>query len=243
MEKVSIIIPVYNEEKVIQSCLEAVYALEERPFEVILVDAQSTDSTLSNAQEFECLILQSPKKGRAHQLDHAVRAAKGDYICILHADTLPNQKTVPLIKNALKNETVVLGGFRSIMKGTKPRRVISFHNYIKSYYAPFFFNPYRTLFKGLRLLFGDQVMFFRQKDYLNVDGFDLKEEVMEEAAFCIRMNQLGRVVQLSDKVYSSDRRVLEWGVLKAHFLYIAICVGWGWGVSSKKLAKLYPDVR
>jgi len=240
---VSVIIPVFNEEQAIEDCLIQLDALKERPLEVIVVDGGSTDKTLNIARDFDCIIFECPTKGRANQLDFAARKAKGDVLCFLHADTKPHQDLVPLVVETLKDEGVVLGAFRSIMKGKKVRRVISAHNYIKTYYAPFFFNPYKTLFKGLRLLFGDQVMFCRKQDYLNSGGFDLEEEVMEEAAFCLRMNKLGRIRQLNQKVYSSDRRVVEWGVLKAHFIYIAICTGWGWGVSSKKLAKLYPDIR
>lgn len=233
----------FNEEKVIRACLKNVYALKPQPDEVIIVDAGSTDQTIAIANEFDCRIIQSSVKGRSHQLDLGARKALSDHLCFLHADTKPHPNTVAIIEDILKNPKVVLGAFRSIMKGLKRRSIISFHNYIKSYYAPFFFNPYRTTFKGLKLLFGDQVMFCRQSDYLKVDGFDLNEEVMEEAAFCLRMNQLGKIVQLKEKVYSSDRRVVEWGVVKAHFLYVIICAGWSWGVSTKKLAKLYPDVR
>jgi rSAM/selenodomain-associated transferase 2 len=242
-QKISFIIPVFNEAKLIRSCLENVFALNEKPDEVIVVDAGSDDETAEIVRQFDCRLLQSPKKGRAYQLDLASRQASGDILVYLHADTLPNPDTIKLVRKALSNPEVVLGAFRSIMKGRSTRNIISFHNRIKSYYAPFFFNPHRTLFKGLRLLFGDQVMFCRKADYLASGGFDLQEEVMEEAAFCLRMNELGRIVQLKEKVYSSDRRVVEWGVWKAHFLYIAICTGWGWGISSKKLAKLYPDVR
>lgn len=239
----SVIIPVYNEEKTIRECLERVFALENNPIEVIVVDAGSTDKTVAIAEEFNCTLIQSPQKGRPYQLDFAARLAEGEHLCFLHADTIPHPQTVSVIEKALAKPGVVLGAFTSIMKGKKTRRVISFHNYIKSYYAPFFYNPYKTVFKGLKLLFGDQVMFCKKEDYIRSGGFDLEEEVMEEAAFCLRMNKLGKIVQLSERVYSSDRRVVEWGVIKAHFLYIIICSGWGWGVSSKKLAKLYPDVR
>lgn len=243
MKLVSIIIPVYNEEKSLRSCLESVSLLNPSPNEVIVVDGGSTDHTLSIAEEFNCRVLVSPKKGRANQQDYAARQAESELLVFLHADTLPHPLTVALVQEGLSKDKVVLGGFRSIMKGKRTRRIISAHNYIKTYYAPFFFNAYRTLFKGLRLLFGDQVLFCRKKDYLNSGGFDLKEEVMEEAAFCLRMNALGTIVQLNDKVYSSDRRVVEWWVMKAHFLYILICTAWGFGIPSKKLAKLYPDVR
>ncbi len=243
IDKVSFIIPVHNEESVIGECLTAIFEMDENPYEVLVVDANSADGTVEIASNFDCRILQSPTKGRAAQLDFGSRHARGSILVYLHADTCPHPETISLVTQALKNHEVVLGAFQSIMQGEKSRRLISFHNAIKTYYAPFFYNPYRSLFKGLRLLFGDQVMFCRKADYLRSGGFDLTEKVMEEAAFCLRMNQLGRIIQLNEKVFSSDRRVVEWGPLKAHFLYIAICAAWGLGVSSERLAKLYPDIR
>ena len=243
MSSVTIIIPVLNEETTIKSCLLSVYSLRPLPNEVIVVDGGSNDETLSIARAFNCKILNSPEKGRACQQDYAALKSKSELIIFLHADTIPHRHMVALVQKTLAKDEVVLGGFKSIMRGEKTRKVISFHNYIKTYYAPFLYNPYRTLFKGLKLLFGDQVIFCRKADYVKAGGFDLNQYVMEEAAFCLRMNKLGRITQLNDKVYSSDRRVVKWGVLKAHMLYILICTAWGFGFSSKNLAKLYPDIR
>lgn len=45
------------------------------------------------------------------------------------------------------------------MAGTQTTRWgVSLHNYLKTYYAPLLFRPH-LFFKGLRLLFGDQVIF------------------------------------------------------------------------------------
>ena len=242
-KEISVIIPVFNESTTIERCLKHVYSIFEDSAEVLVVDGGSQDATLTIARRFNCTILSSPVKGRAYQMDFAARQAEGKFLCFLHADTFLHQDTLRLIQLTLADQKVVLGAFRSVMCGQKARRLISFHNYIKSYYAPFLYNPYKTISKGLRLFFGDQVMFCRASDYIEAGGFDLNEEVMEEAAFCLRMNKLGRLIQLKEKVYSSDRRVVEWGVAKAHITYILICSAWGFGVSTKKLAKLYPDIR
>ena len=51
-EKISVIIPVKNEEAKIEQCLEAVFNQTIKPYEVIVVDGHSTDRTVENAKKF-----------------------------------------------------------------------------------------------------------------------------------------------------------------------------------------------
>jgi hypothetical protein len=53
----------------------------------------------------------------------------------------------------------------------------TFHNWIKTWYAPVIFRPHLFL-RGCRLLFGDHAMFFRRADFLAVGGCDETLTVM-----------------------------------------------------------------
>lgn len=53
MVHVSVIIPMYNEERYIARCLESLSKQSYKDFEVILVDDGSTDNTIRVAQTFE----------------------------------------------------------------------------------------------------------------------------------------------------------------------------------------------
>lgn len=46
MDKITVIIPVKNEEEKIEQCLEAVFNQTIKPFEVIVVDGHSGDQTV-----------------------------------------------------------------------------------------------------------------------------------------------------------------------------------------------------
>jgi GT2 family glycosyltransferase len=136
-----------------------------------------------------------------------------------------------------------LAGFTAILAGPeKTRWVTSFHNWIKTYYAPLLFRPHLFI-RGGRLLFGDHAMFFRRADFLAVGGFDEAMAVMEEAELCVRMARLGRTRLVNRIVLTSDRRVAKWGEWKANWIYLKVGFRWGMRIKPKALGHLYPDVR
>jgi GT2 family glycosyltransferase len=124
----------------------------------------------------------------------------------------------------------------------KTRWGVSLHNYLKTYYAPFIFRPH-LFFKGLRILFGDQVIFCRRSDFGNCGGFDVQLPIMEDADICIKLLQYGRIYLVDRVVQSSDRRVAKWGWLKANAIYFYIGYLWGIGVSATYLKQFYEDIR
>jgi cellulose synthase/poly-beta-1,6-N-acetylglucosamine synthase-like glycosyltransferase len=69
---VSIIVPAYNEEKVIANCVESILASDYRNIEVVLVDDGSTDNTYMVMQRYQHLprviALTKPNGGKASAL-------------------------------------------------------------------------------------------------------------------------------------------------------------------------------
>lgn len=240
---ISIVIPTLNEARHLDETLSFLHALEPAPFEIILVDGGSIDSTLTIARKHQVRICHATEKGRAAQMHEGALSAKGDTLCFLHADTIPSPDLVRVIERTLDNPSVALGGFVSLMSGKRTRYWFSFLNYIKTYLCPMFYRPGLFFGKGLKLLFGDQVIFCRKQDYLKAGGFDTSIQVMEEADFCLRMNKLGTIKMVHRLVRSSDRRVAEWGFWKANRIYFHIAFGWAFGVPNDKLARLYTQIR
>ena len=239
----SVIIPTFNEQKALPDVLKQLRKVLNKDDEVIIIDGGSTDATAAIILAHDFQFLKSNKKGRAAQMDFGARQAKGEYLCFLHADTIPPHDLKRKVKTTLSNQKVVLAGFTCIMKGKKTQWLMSALNYLKTYLLPLIYRPYAFLFNGLRLVFGDQLMFCRKSDYLASGGFNPKCLIMEEAELCLKMNELGSIKQIKDRVYSSDRRVQKLGPTKALYIYISIAIGWAFGVSTEKLSARYKPYR
>lgn len=244
MSRVSIIIPTLNEATSLGRTLRCLSILNPRVSEILVVDGGSKDDTLTIAQTAKTTIIQTPQGGRSIQMNAGAAAATGEILCFLHADTLVPDDLVSVIEQTLADSTIACGGFISLMTGTRTTRWgVSLHNYLKTYYAPLLFRPHLFFLKGLRLLFGDQVMFCRRQQFWQSGGFDPALPIMEEADLCLKLVRYGRIHQVNRVVQSSDRRVAQWGSLKATAIYLYIGFLWGIGASPAYLKRFYEDIR
>ena len=251
MSSVSIIIPTLNEEASLGKTLRQLALLSPLPKEVIVVDGGSEDETLIIAKSvFEYFsstvktqIFKYQYRGRSVQMNYGAEKATGDILCFLHADTTVPNDLITLIDKTLADPTVACGGFISLMAGSQRTRWgTSLHNYLKTYYAPLLFKPH-LFFKGLRLLFGDQVMFCRRYDFWDCNGFDEALPIMEDGDLCKKLARKGRICMVNRVVQSSDRRVAHWGAWKANAIYLYIGFLWGIGVDTNYLKRFYKDIR
>ncbi len=241
--RVSIIIPTLNEAMTLGRTLRCLSILEPPAWEILVVDGGSHDQTVAIAQAAAVPIIVSEQTGRSVQMNRGAATATGDVLCFLHADTLVPDDLVSAIDRTLANPAIAAGGLISLMTGESTTRWgVSFHNFLKTYYAPLLFRPH-LFFKGLRLLFGDQVMFCRRQAFCDCGGFDPALPIMEEADLCLKLVRYGRIRQINRTVQSSDRRVAKWGALKATTIYLCIGFLWGIGVSATELKRFYEEIR
>lgn len=84
---ISVVIPAYNEEKYIKGCLESLDKQTVKPYEIILVDNNCTDSTIAIAKEFNVTIIPEKKQGMIFARNTGYDAAKGDIIARTDSDT------------------------------------------------------------------------------------------------------------------------------------------------------------
>ena len=244
MPGLSIIIPTLNEAAYLGRTLSCLRLLEPPTAEIIVVDGGSRDETVTIADNYGISTISCPQAGRAIQMNQGAKAATGEFLCFLHADTLVPPDLVTLSEMTLAEPQVACGGFISLMAGENTTRWgVSFHNYLKTYYGPLLFRPHLFFLKGLRLLFGDQVMFCRRHDFWQCGGFEPNLPIMEDVDLCLKLVQRGRICLLNRVVQSSDRRVAKLGSIKANMIYLWVGFLWGLGVSATYLKRFYADIR
>jgi rSAM/selenodomain-associated transferase 2 len=243
MQRLSIIIPTLNEEACLASTLSNVQSLDPPAWEVLVVDGGSSDRTTAIAEAAGVRVLRSAATGRAAQMNEGARVARGNLLCFLHADTVIPADLVTIAAHTLADGSVACAGFVSLM--ASDRRTcwgISGMNLLKTYLAPLLFRPGQFL-RGLRLLFGDQVMITRRATFWRVGGFDASLPLLEDGDLCLRMVQQGRIQLIGRIVRSSDRRVRAWGAWKAIVTYLSIGILWGLGMPPSRMRRFYEDIR
>ena len=107
--KVSVIIPAYNEEKVLKKTLESMVETQYPRKEIIFVDDGSTDGTLDIAREFknQITVLHKENGGKASALNYGLVYAKGEIIVIVDADTIIGRNSLKeIVKGFEVNEHV-----------------------------------------------------------------------------------------------------------------------------------------
>ena len=86
--RLSLVIPVYNEEHHIKACLDAVAAQTVTPFEVIVVDNNSTDATAQLARGYPFVrVIEEPRQGRGWARSKGFDEAQGEIIGRIDADS------------------------------------------------------------------------------------------------------------------------------------------------------------
>ena len=242
MSTVTILIPALNEEKALPFTIDCLAAMSPAPDEIMMVDGGSEDATVALAVAAGYRVISSPKRGRAAQINFGVAHASGEVICILHADTLLPPDAINVIRETMADHRTALASFTPRIAGPSGTRWGStFHNWIKTWYAPLLTRPHLFM-RGTRLLFGDHAMFFRRTHYLEVGGCDERLVVLEEADLCIKLTRFGRIRMVPRWAWTSDRRIAAWGRWRANWIYFKVGIMWAFG-ARERLADYYPDVR
>lgn len=104
---VSVIIPVYNEEKYLFHCLSSLQNQTYKNFEVIIVDDGSTDKSIEIEKKFDTVLIKQNHKGAGAARNKGVLSSKGEIIVLLDADMKYDKKYIEkLISPILEGEAI-----------------------------------------------------------------------------------------------------------------------------------------
>lgn len=105
----SVIIPVYNEEKYIDNCLKSLFNQTEKPDEIIVIDNNCNDKTIEIVQKYKNInIIQEKKQGIIPARNKGFNIAKGDILVKIDADSiLPKNFIKKIKKNFIKKKDIL----------------------------------------------------------------------------------------------------------------------------------------
>ena len=91
MPKVSVIIPIYNEEKYLEECLESVVNQTLKDIEIICVNDGSTDGSKRiidkyTAKDSRIKVVDKPNSGYGNSMNRGIEAATGEYVGVVESD-------------------------------------------------------------------------------------------------------------------------------------------------------------
>ncbi len=181
----SIVIPAYNEEKLLGDCLSSVFEscriLDDsgRGFEVLVCDNNSTDSTAEIARAGGArVVFESVNQiGRARNCGAGV--AEGQWLLFIDADSVLNRDILADTLAAMENLKVVGGGSTLCFPADthkRARRMLAIWN---------------RMSRIFRLAAGSYI-FCRRTDFEEIGGFDDAYYAAEEIDLVIRLRRLAR---------------------------------------------------
>ncbi len=230
--KISIVIPILNEAATIGKLLSHLIqnASNDNLEEIIVVDGGSVDesqkvvNTLSKDIEVDIKCIPS-KKGRAVQLNTGAKAAKGDVLYFLHADSFPPNHYDDYILREITNGNNA-GCFR--MKFDYNHWWLLFLGWL-------------TQFRSKRCRGGDQSQFITKRLFKQIDGYDESYVVYEDNDLVDRLFAINEFVIIPKYVITSARRYREIGVLRLQYHFFNIHMRRWMGASSEDLYRYYKE--
>jgi rSAM/selenodomain-associated transferase 2 len=218
-QRLSVVVPALNEAPGIRAALEALAPLRAAGHEVIVADGGSADDTTQLALGLCDQLLKVPR-GRALQMNAGARAASGDALLFLHADTRLPLRADEAILSSLK--TRIWGRFDVKIEGR--HRLLGLVACAMNL---------RSRLTGIAT--GDQAIFVRREAFAGFPEIAL----MEDIAFCKAMKRLGPPACLREKVLTSARRWEARGVLRTILLMWRLRLMYFLGARPERLARIY----
>lgn len=220
--RISVIIPALNESGWVARAVTSTRPARET--EVLVVDGQSEDRTLEVARQSGARVL-TAARGRAAQMNAGARAATGELLLFLHADSRLPAGFDGEVRRLLARPDVAAGAFRlAIDPNSRALRLIAA---VANWRA-----------RRLELPYGDQALFLHAGLFEDLGGFP-ELPLMEDFELVRRLRRRGRIAIAPRSVRTSARRWRELGVGRTTLINQLAVAAYLAGVDPASIARWY----
>ncbi|MEZ7498127.1 TIGR04283 family arsenosugar biosynthesis glycosyltransferase [Flavobacterium sp. Arc3] len=225
MNKISIIIPVFNE---VNSIIKLVSHLENKAFqketiEIIAVDGGSTDGSQDKIKASSNVKLVQAGKGRAIQMNVGAKVATGNVLYFLHCDSYPPHHFDRIINDAIQQGRQA-GCFRMKFDYAHPVLMVS---------------QWFTRFNHISCRGGDQSLFVTKKLFDEIKGFNEQFIIYEDNEIISRLYAKKQFVVIPEYIITSARRYQQNGVWRLQYHFIIIHLKRRLGHSTESMLQYY----
>lgn len=222
---ISVIIPILNEEKILEKTLSRLRP-ELKNHELIIVDGGSTDGSIRIAEKYGKVIKST--RGRAKQLNAGASASTSEILIFLHADVWLEAGAFAAVEKTLSSGYVGGGFLQKIDGRSILYRIIEITANMRGKY--------------LKVFYGDSGIFVKRTDFECIGGFP-EVPIMEEMEFSKALRKLGKTKMVKPRIHISARRWEANGIVRTTTKNWLITFLYFFGFSLERLAKLYRNIR
>lgn len=179
---VSIIVPAYNEEKYIHSCLKSLLN-QDYPrscYEIILVDNNCSDQTPLIARKLKIRVIKEKKRGLIFALIGGINQARGEIIAIFNADCQAKPNWLSQIVSEYQKDPLVVGVSHPI--DYRPKTILTILTLPIT-------NAINIIFK---IMPGCHLS-FKKEAYLKVGGYSSKAGFSEDVYISKQLKKVGKI--------------------------------------------------
>jgi glycosyltransferase involved in cell wall biosynthesis len=208
---ISFIVPAHNEELCLPRTLGAINDTARvvgQPYELLVVDDASTDSTAEIARKHQATVIRVNHRHIAATRNSGAKAARGERLFFVDADTLITPRAVTSALRSL-DKGAVGGGALTKFEGSVPL------------YAKLLMG-WLGFFIRLAGISGGAFMFCTRKAFNSVGGFNEKLYGAEDAAISSAFKREGPFVVISERLFTSGRRMRAMSGLRTLAVLIRI---------------------
>jgi len=227
---ISFIVPAYNEELELLSTITAIRVAASRanqPHEIIVVDDASTDATPEIGAQAGAGVISIDRRQIAAARNAGARAAQGQYLFFVDADTRINRTHVAGAITALR-VGYAGGSARVVADGFIPL------------WGRILLRAFCALYFGLNLGAG-AFLFTTRHNFEAVGGFDERLFVGEEVYFSLALRKLGRFRVLREPILTSGRKLRMYSAKQILGNFVAIILGGRRVARSRAKLRLWYD--